>query len=461
MHKDLLNKSIEYAKVLTLEKKRANGELYIEHAIKIKKLLEDIGIRDDVILASAILHAIKSADVLTDTDINKEFGIEISSLLEKLDSVSKIRINTKIKNSQELHKLFIQLSADMRVLLIRLADRIENMKTSEIFNDEKRKDLADKALSVYAPVSYACGIYSFTKEFQNEALKIIDSEVYSKIDKWIKKRFEYTREDLNQLKGEIEKHLRENNIEHKITYRTKSVYSVYKKINKKYPGNIDENKINQISDLVGIRILLPNIDDCYSILAFLQKNWEMILEEYDDYIKNPKPNGYQTLQTAFALNNKVRCEVQIRTFDMHEKNEFGNASHFQYKYGGSRNNDAYWVKTLINMKEELLNKISSNNTNIGLFEDTIFVFTPKGDLVTLPKGSTPVDFAYAVHTDVGNHCVGAKINGRMTKLDSLLKSGDSIEILTNKSSKPSINWLRFVRTRIARQKIKNLSSKNF
>lgn len=456
MSEDLLNKSIEYAKILTLDVKRANGESYFDHSLKIKKYLEDIGIRDEIILASAILHGMKSANVIDDAEIKKEFGEEISSLTCQLDSISKIRLNSKIKNSQELHKLYIQLSSDIRVLLIRLADRIENMKTSEIFDNAKRLDLADKALSVYAPVSYACGIYSFTKEFQNEALKIIDPDVYSRINKWIKKRFDYTREDLNQLKAEIEEHLRENNIEHKITYRTKSVYSVYQKINRKYPGDIEESKINQISDLVGIRILVPSVDECYSVLAFLQKKWEMILEEYDDYIKNPKPNGYQTLQTAFALNKKVRCEVQIRTFEMHEKNEFGNASHFQYKYGRSRNNDAYWVKTLINMKDEILNKISNNKTNIGLFEDTIFVFTPKGDLITLPKGSTPVDFAYAVHTDIGNHCTGAKVNDRMTKLNSILKSGDSIEILTNKSSRPSINWLRFVKTRIARQKIKGL-----
>ncbi len=455
----LIEKSTEFIKAATAGVKLESGEEYYKHCVRVKEILEGAGIDDENVLCASILHGVLKYQTTTREEIAKEFNEDIAFLVEKFDEIAKLNIPAEINNPEVIHKLFIQLASDIRVLLIRLADRLDNIRNCSFFSAEKQEDIANKAIGIYAPISNAVGIYLFVREFQKLALRILEPEACKKIEKFVIKKRKDLETPLRKMQVDIQEFVNKEEIEAQTTYRNKSVYSIYAKVKRKFGDDFSEQSISHLGDFVGIRVLVPTVDNCYQILAHLQNKWEMINEEYDDYITNPKPNGYQTLQTSFKLDDHVKCEVQIRTYEMHEENEYGPASHFKYKYGGSKKSDAKWIKSLIEMKESITSNLVSENTKIGLFENTIFVFTPKNKLVTLPKGSTPIDFAYSVHSDIGDHCSGAKINDRIAKLDSQLKSGDVIEILISKNHKPSKDWLHFVKTREARKHIASVTSK--
>ncbi len=456
MKQDLLNKSIEYAKAATNNPQRLSGDHYIDHALRVKDYLEGIGISDQTVLAAAILHDSLKYQLTTEEDLEREFGSDVAYLVKKLTQIGKLRF-PKIDQdaSPIIQKLFIQLSDDLRALYIHLADRVDNIKTSSPLAVEDRVLIANRALSIYAPLAYSVGIYSFTRELQDEAFEILYPHESKLIRNAITKRLDKTEEQFHKIRKNISEFLISNKIHNfKIMTRTKSIYSIYKKLLRK-AGSISEDLLDsKINDLVGIRVLLPTVENCYSLLSHLQNEWEMIEDEYDDYIANPKPNGYQTLQTSFRFDNNVMCEVQIRTFDMHEHNEYGSSSHLSYKWGSNKTHgNASWLKQLISIKDEILSEKAITGTH-DLFKEKIFVFTPQYDLKTLPAKSTPVDFAYAIHGDIGNHCKGAKINGQLAKLETELKSGDVVEILTNKTAKPNPKWLEFVKTHEAKKHIK-------
>lgn len=423
--------------------------------MRVKSHLENAGIKDETTLVIAVLHA--SLDFLTHEEIKKEFGEEIAALLINLDEISKTPIPISEDRSADrvasLHKLFIQLSKDIRALIVRLADRVDNAKTTQGFNLRERQWIAKNSLHIYAPIAKAVGIYAFTRELENEALKILDEPRYKYIEKYLDKNFRESEHDLILAKHKISEFLKsqgEKNFE--ITFRKKSIYSTNEKAHyKAKKGDISSpDDLGAIRDLLGIRVLVENVENCYSTLAFLQSEWELIPEELDDYITNPKPNGYKTLQAAVWLKPKVSCEIQMRTFEMHEVNEYGAASHFSYKYaGGSKKHSTEWIKNLIELRDGIQTSLAQNS-QIKLFEDTIFVFTPKQDLITLPKDATPVDFAYTVHTEIGEKCSMAKVNGKLVALSTPLKSGDVVEIITEKNHKPSVKWLEFVKSKEAR-----------
>lgn len=453
---NLVDKAIQYAQIIHEGQRRRNGEPIINHVLRVKSYLETAGIRDEATLAVAILHA--SSDFITQDEIKKEFGEEVASLLENLDEISKTQIPVSEDRSSDrvanLHKLFIQLSKDIRVLIIRLADRVDNVKTVDGFNKKEREWIAKNALHVYAPIAKAVGIYAFTSELENAALQILEPERYKTIEKYQEQKFKKIEHDLILAKHKISEYLKSSGIEKfEITFRKKSIYSTHlKALYKAKKGDIkSSNDFDGLYDLTGIRILVDKEETCYSTLAYIQSQWDMILDEFDDYITNPKPNGYRTLQTAVWLKPGVSCEMQIRTFEMDEFNEYGPASHFAYKYAKNSNREqsADWIKNLIDLKDGIQTSLAENS-RIKLFEDTIFVFTPKQDLITLPKGSTPVDFAYAVHTHIGNTCSMAKVNGKLVALATQLKSGDTVEIMTDKHHKPSSKWLEFVASKEAK-----------
>ncbi len=448
MSEDLINKAIEYAKI-------ANSPLelqFLDHADRIIILLKSIGIQNDSIFATVYLHNIISKKVISYEELVKEFSEDIANMLLNLDYISKFKIPTNSAKTLDLHKLFIHLAKDYRVLLIRLADRVDNISHCYTLDTEKQNLIAQKALNVYAPISQAAGIYAFTKILQDQSLKILNPVEYELIDGISKEKFESIQGELDVLKSQISEFLENENIKHQISYRIKSHYSIYNKSKTSY-GRIGYETVSKLNDLAGIRVLVEEEDHCYVVLAYLQQIYKMIETEYDDYITNPKPNGYQTLQTAFHLSNDVTCEIQVRTFDMHERNEFGSASHFSYKYASSKSLDAKWIKNLIELKQKALLAVD-NKLPIGLFSDMIFVFTPKHDLITLSNGSSIIDFAYAIHTDLGNHLAAAKVNGKIEKITTLLKSGDTIEIITSKAAAPKPDWLRFAKTPEARKHIK-------
>lgn len=452
----LLEKAIQYATITHEGQSRRNGEPYLNHVLRVKSHLENAGITDETTLAIAVLHA--SLDFLTQEEIKKDFGEEIAGLLVNLDEISKTPIPISEDRSSDriasLHKLFIQLSKDVRALIVRLADRVDNVKTTQGFNQKEREWIAKNSLHIYAPIAKAVGIYAFTRELENESLKILEADRYKYIERYLEKNFKETEHDLIMAKHKISEFLKsqgETNFE--ISFRKKSIYSTNEKAKyKAKKGDISSiDDLDSIYDLLGIRILVSNEEVCYSTLAYVQSQWDLIPGELDDYISNPKPNGYKTLQAAVWLKPKVSCEIQMRTFDMHEFNEYGAASHFAYKYskGSEKKQSSDWIKNLIDLKDGIQSSLAQNS-QIKLFEDTIFVFTPKQDLITLPKDATPVDFAYAVHTDIGDKCSMSKVNGKLVALSTPLKSGDIVEIVTEKNHKPSAKWLEFVKSKEAR-----------
>lgn len=454
---NLIEKAIEFAKIAHHGQKRKNGEEFINHPLRVKKYLEKIGVKDEFTIVSAILHACTKEGNISPKEISKEFGQEVAYIIDLLVKTSTpIYYQKNTENVENLHKLIIHMAKDIRVLLIRLADRVDNVKTLESFSNMEKEWIAKSALNLYAPIAKAVGVYYFTREIEEEALKILDPKRYNQINTFSKKHFQNAEIELEKAKDKIENFLRQHNIKSQVLFRTKSIYSINKKADHKYhKGDIKSlDDFEGLYDLLGIMILLPDEENCYEVLAFVQENWKVIQDEFDDYIANPKSNGYRTLQTAIELAPSKYCEIQIKTFDMHANNEFGPASHFSYKYGkGSSKSQAGWIKELIEQKEKI-NDMIAGESKIKAFQDTVFVFTPKGQLITLPKDSTPVDFAFALHTDIGKGCNGALINGKMTSLNTILSSGDTVEILVNKNHKPSPDWLKFVKTPEARKQIR-------
>jgi GTP pyrophosphokinase len=462
---DLLDKALTYAQIAYSEEKRRNGEPFINHALRVKKYLEDIGITDENMLIAALLHGIPQASNITYEEIEKEFNSEIRFLIESLEQITKIVIpfSDKSENIDLLHKLIIHLSKDIRVLIIRLADRVDNIKTADALPRQDQEWIAKISLNVYAPIAKASGLYAYTRELEDEALKIIDPERYRLILEFQNNKFKEIEKDLEQIKADITNFLLSEGTKHvEISFRKKGIYSTHLKAkNKAKNFKIkDQNDFNGLYDLLGIRVLVSTIEECYKVLAFIQQKWENIQSEFDDYIAQPKTNGYKSLQTDIYINkeseNEKKCEIQMRTFDMHNENEYGGSSHFAYKYGTKgKNVSATWIKDLIEMKENLQSDLTDRKTSkIGLFDDTVFAFTPKNDLIVLPKDSTVVDFAYAIHSDIGDQCSGAILNDKMVPLSTIIKSGDKIEILTAKNRKPSIDWLDFVKTTEAKKEIR-------
>lgn len=456
-NEDLTYKAIDFAKIAHHGQKRKNGEDFINHPIRIKEYLEKIGVKDEFTLVASILHACPKEGSISIQEISKEFGTEVAYIVDLLTKASTpIYYQTNTDNVENLHKLIIHMAKDIRVLLIRLADRIDNIKTAESFSKEEQEWIAKSALNIYAPIAKAVGVYYFTRELEEQALKILEPERHKKISEFSSSYLKNAEQELENAKIKIETFLKKLKLEFRITFRTKSIYSIHKKAYYKYnKGDISSTEsFAELYDLLGIMALLPNEKTCYELLAFVQENWKVVQNEFDDYIANPKPNGYRTLQTAIELSPGKFCEVQIKTFDMHNHNEFGPASHFTYKYGkNSAKSQANWIKELIEQKEKI-NEMISGESKIKAFHDTVFVFTPKGQLITLPEDSTPIDFAFALHTDIGKGCSGALINGKMVSLNTPLSSGDTVEIQVSKNHLPSQDWLKFVKTSEAKRQIR-------
>jgi GTP diphosphokinase / guanosine-3',5'-bis(diphosphate) 3'-diphosphatase len=446
-----LLKAEDYAQIAYSGVFRKNGEPFINHAQRVKKYLEEIGITDENVLISALLHGLPQVSDVTYEEIEKEFNPEIRFIIESLEQISKIVIpfSDKSENIDLLHKLIIHLAKDIRVLIIRLADRVENVKTTESLTRPEQEWIAKLSLNVYAPIAKASGLYFFTRELEDESFKIIDNERYNLIKNFQDNKFSQIEKELEQIKLQISNFLKKENQENfDITFRKKGIYSTHLKAKNK-AKNLkikDANDFDGLFDLLGVRVLVSDIETCYKVLAFVQETWTNIQSEFDDYIAHPKSNGYKSIQTAIYVNDTSKCEIQIRTFEMHNENEYGGSSHFAYKYGtGKKNNSSAWIKDLISMKENLQTNLTDNSSKIDLFKNMVFAFTPKNDLIVLPGGSTIVDFAYAIHSNIGDTCSGGILNGKMVQLNTEIKSGDKIEILTTKSKKPTADWLVFVK----------------
>lgn len=459
---NLIRRAFEFSGKAHKEQQRKSGEPYFKHSYETAMKLAEWRL-DDATIAAGLLH-----DVAEDTPIDlgkvqKEFGEEIAFLVDGVTKLGHLKYRGVRGQAENLRKMILALSQDIRVVLIKLADRLHNMRTLSALPPQKQKRIALETSEIYAPLAYRLGMQNLAGELEDLAFPYLYPQEYKWLVENIKERYEERARYLEKLKPVLEEALRKNNIKVvKIDYRAKRYSSLYKKL-KRYDMNLE-----QIYDLVAKRIIVETVEDCYAALGVIHQLWPPLPGRIKDYIALPKPNGYQSLHTTvFCIDNKP-TEFQIRTLKMHEEAENGIAANWLYaqKKGNidylerkptfADKKELAWVEQLRNWQKEFTDPDEFiNSLKIDFFKDRIFVITPKGEVKDLPAGSTPVDFAYEIHSDIGDECCGAKVNNRIVPLDRKLQSGDIVEILIQKSKKPSESWLSFVKTELAKKHIKS------
>ena len=438
---------------------RASGEPYVSHCVAVATILADLHL-DPTTVAAALLH-----DVLEDTgveaaELRERFGAEIAGLVDGVTKLGKIEWQSREERQAEsLRKMFLAMANDVRIVLIKLADRLHNMRTIAPLPEWKRKRTAQETLDIYAPLAERLGIGSLQKELEDLAFRELHPETYAEIARELAQAEEARQALVDRVCTVLHRELHKAGIKvdrRHITGRPKHLYSIWKKLQRpKYAGQ----SIARIYDRLGIRVLVDDVKDCYAALGVVHSLWKPIPGEFDDYIATPKTSGYQSLHTAVLYEGEP-LEIQIRTHQMHQEAEYGIAAHWKYKQGSAAEREVErklaWLRQLLEWQQDLADaREFVESVRLDLFQNEVFVFTPKGDVIDLPAGATPVDFAYRIHTDVGHHTVGARVNGRLVPLSHKLHTGDIVEIVTNKSSPgPSRDWLTFVATSNARSKIK-------
>jgi GTP pyrophosphokinase len=430
---------------------RASGESYIAHPLAVADILADLEM-DRATIAAALLHDVVEDTVLTNEEVADQFGAEIAILVDGVTKLTRIPYQSKEDAQVEnLRKMFLAMARDIRVIIIKLADRLHNMRTLASLPPPKQQAIARETIEIYAPIAHRLGIWRVKWDLEDLALRYLDPDSYREIaERVAKKRAE--REDavarvIDDLKADFEK----VGLKADTTGRPKHFYSIHKKM-------LKGRDFSTIYDLTAVRVIVDSVKDCYGALGVVHAMWKPLPGRFKDYIAMPKPNMYQSLHTTVVGPGGDPLEVQIRTWEMHRTSEYGIAAHWRYKEGGKQDDHEQkltWLRSLLEWQNDMRDsRMFMENLKLDLFETQVFIFSPKGDVFSMPAAATPLDFAYQVHTDVGHHCVGAKVNGRIVPLEYQLKNGDIVEILTNKASRPSLDWLSIVRTGGAKHKIK-------
>ena len=447
-------KAYEYASEMHKDQKRKSGEPYIIHPVNVAIILADLDMDVETIIA-ALLHDVVEDTPATYDDVKNLFTEDIANIVDGVTKLNKLNYkSSEAFQAENLRKMILAMNNDIRVIIVKLADRLHNLRTLEYMNEEKRKQKAKETIEIYAPLAGRLGIFKIKWELEDLSLRYLDPEgYYDLVEKINKKRSEREKE-INEIIKRISLELNTQELHYDISGRPKNFYSIYKKMKGK------SKSFESIYDLIAVRILVDTVKDCYAVLGIVHSMWKPLPGRFKDYIAMPKPNMYQSLHTTVISDTGEIFEIQIRTYEMHEVAEFGIAAHWKYKGGKAQGKDVDnkldWLRQLLEWQKDLKDpKEFIDTLKIDFFDDEVFVFTPNGDVVDLPEGSTPVDFAYRVHTGVGNTCVGAKVDSRIVPLNYKLKNGNIVEIITQKSSTgPSRDWLKFVKSPRARQKIK-------
>ncbi|MBI3789323.1 MAG: bifunctional (p)ppGpp synthetase/guanosine-3',5'-bis(diphosphate) 3'-pyrophosphohydrolase [Gemmatimonadetes bacterium] len=455
LDQELLVRAYHYSERAHTGQVRRSGEPYVTHCVEVAKILAELQL-DTVTVASGLMHDVVEDTDITVQDIEAEFGKEVAAIVDGVTKIGGLTLTSAAERQVENYrKLLLSIAKDARVILIKLADRLHNMRTLEWMPPEKRKQIAQETRDLYAPLAHRFGMAKMRWELEDLAFKHIESEEYKQLAKLVQQRRGEREALIAQLVGPLTEELKKARITvHDISGRPKHLWSIHKKMVQR------EKPYDEIYDLLAVRVLVETVPECYHALGVIHDGWTPVQERIKDYIAQPKSNGYQSLHTTIFGPGRQLFEIQIRTRDMHRTAEFGIAAHWRYKTSEVQASDEldralHWFRQVLELQldaktpDEFLEFLK-----LDLYQDEIFVFTPTGDVIQLPRGATPIDFAYAVHTEVGQRCMGAKVNGKIVPLSRELKNSETVEILTSALAKPSRDWLAHVRTGRARHKIR-------
>ena len=452
---DLIGQAFDKARELHNGQLRKSGEPYLIHPIAVAEILAKYGM-DDVTIVAGLLHdAVEDTDYTLE-DLTRDFGDEVALLVDGVTKLGSIKFDNKEEaQAENLRKMFLAMSKDIRVLIIKLADRLHNMRTIEYMSPAKIVEKSQETLDIYAPLASRLGIYQIKFELENIAFEYLHPEEYATLEKEVSEKKKQREGLIESVSSQIRKALDAIGMKYEIQGRSKHLYSIYKKM------TLQHKQLDEIFDLTAIRVLVEDVRDCYAVLGQVHTMWTPIPGKFKDYIAMPKPNMYQSLHTTVIGDNGEPFEIQIRTFEMHRIAEYGIAAHWKYKEGdttGKQDREDMklaWIRQTLETQKEDDPEEFMENLKMDLFSSQVFVFTPRGKVLDLPAGSTPLDFAFKIHTDVGCRCVGAKVNGKMVTIDHRLHNGDIVEIVTSSNaSGPSVDWLKIARSSSARNKIR-------
>ena len=449
---ELIEQAIAYATEKHKDQKRKDGSPYIIHPLAVAQIVVEMGLDTDAVLGALLHDCIEDTDASKD-EIAKHFGEATADMVEGVTKLTRANFSSSEERQMEnLRKMFMAMSKDIRVVLIKIADRLHNMRTMQYQTPEKQISKCRETMDIYSPLAHRLGMQRIKWELEDIALRYLAPNEYEDIMAFLSARKEHDEAFMQLIKDKVDERLNDMGIEHKVYGRIKHVHSIYRKMQK-------QNKtLDELYDIYAFRVVVDSIPDCYNVLGHIHDLFNLVPGRFKDYISTPKPNMYQSLHTTVIGKQGIPFEVQIRTWEMHETAEYGIAAHWKYKQGGQgtgTEKDFEWIRRLLESQQDTDAEDYVSSLKIDMFDDEVFVFTPKGKIVSLPAGSTPIDFAYAIHSGVGNSMVGAKVNARIVNIDTTLKNGDIVEVITSKTAKgPSRDWLNICKSNQARTKIK-------
>jgi GTP pyrophosphokinase len=458
---DLVRRAYEYAASAHEGQRRATGGEFIEHPAAVALSMAQLGM-DPPSIAAALLHDVPEDTPRTNEDLRREFGDEIARLVEGVTKLSRVGgqntagITLEQRQAEDLRKMFLAMATDLRVVVVKLCDRLHNMRTLAPLPPEKQLRIAKQTMEIYAPLAHRLGIWQIKSELEDLAFKYLEPQHYRELTEQLAQRRQARERSVDQAVKTLSRELGKAGIRHEISGRAKHLWSIAQKMRRKAVS------MNEVYDLLAVRVIVDDVPACYGALGVVHTLWPPIPGQFDDYIAVPKPNLYRSLHTAVMGPDGQPLEIQVRTQEMHQLAEYGIAAHWRYKEGGKGKADPQyesklaWIRQLMEWQHDVADATEFvESLKVDVFHDQVFVFTPKGEVKELPAGSTPIDFAYRIHTDVGHRCIGAKVNGRIVPLDHRLRSGDIVEIITSKAARgPSRDWLNVVVTPGAREKIR-------